>query len=86
MDDNNTNSLIHESASLCESESSSVANMNYSGPDLEADEIVSEIRDGGGMTTNGELEQKTVIVLFCHTRYIKSFNGVLRLLQVVSII
>ncbi|XP_033754422.1 uncharacterized protein LOC117337517 [Pecten maximus] len=77
-------SPVQERTSLCDSESSSVANMNYSGPGSPHNGVRPDSR------RRYQSEQKRlasepaeVVFLFCNKPYIRSCTGMLRLLQVI---
>ena len=70
-----------EGSSLCESESSSIANLNYTGPD--------DLGPSSKVTSrsnNAEQHRKrSMVILTLNTTYMKSFSGVLQLFEVVNL-
>lgn len=76
-------SPIQERTSLCESESSSVANMNYSGPGSPQNDVKDRQDKKVPDSKRRVAEPAEVVVIFCNTTYIQSCAGLLRLLQVI---
>ncbi|XP_069113560.1 uncharacterized protein [Argopecten irradians] len=77
-------SPIQERTSLCDSESSSVANMNYSGPGSPHNGVKPDLRGQYQHAPKKHSSEPTeVVVLFCNKPYFKSCTGMLRLFQVI---
>ncbi|XP_060071613.1 uncharacterized protein LOC132551485 [Ylistrum balloti] len=78
-------SPVQERTSLCDSESSSVANMNYSGPDSPNKAVRSHSRGGyhSKSDQNKPPESTEVVFIFCNKPFIKSCTGMLRILQII---